>query len=160
MFSLSLSLSKGCVTLWCPCITFGRNAEILDKKPSCKQILLKRIFGAIIYICMYACAYRFSFFNLSVWFLLHAACFTAARNCFMLAYVFGIGARIYTCTYRVKLRALYSLPPKPCGDCCPSLLLFLRSLSRVPRAQKPWIRPWRRCLISISIFYYYFFFKA
>ena len=134
MFSLSVSLSKGCVTLWCPCITFGRNAEILDKKPSCKQILLKRIFGAIIY--MYACAYRFSFFNLSVWFLLHAACFTAARNCFMLAYVFGIGACIYTCTYRAKLRALYSLPPKPCGDCCVHHFCFFCALCQEYREPK------------------------
>ena len=43
------------------------------------------------------------------------------------------------------------------GLLCPSLLLLLRSLSRVPRAQKPWIRPWRRYLISISIFYLFYF---
>ena len=48
------------------------------------------------------------------------------------------------------------------GLLCPSLLLLLRSLSRVPRAQKPWIRPWRRYVISISIFYLfiYFFLKS
>ncbi|XP_050273342.1 protein PLANT CADMIUM RESISTANCE 7-like [Quercus robur] len=87
-----------CVTCWCPCITFGRTAEIVDK-------------GKI-------------------------SCFTAARNCFMLAYVFGIGACIYTCTYRAKLRAHYSLPPKPCGDCCVHYFCFYCALCQEHRELK------------------------
>lgn len=29
-------LIAGCLTCWCPCITFGRVAEIVDKGSSCK----------------------------------------------------------------------------------------------------------------------------
>ncbi|KAK4595191.1 hypothetical protein RGQ29_013572 [Quercus rubra] len=69
------------VTCWCPCITFGRIAEIVDQ-------------GGI-------------------------SCFRATRNCYCLAHLLGIGAcALYTCTYRSKLRAHYSLPPKPGPDIC------------------------------------------
>ena len=52
-------------------------------------------------------------------FWLHAACFRASRNCYCLAHLLGIGAcALYTCTYRSKLRAHYSLPPKPGPDIC------------------------------------------
>nr|POE69467.1 protein plant cadmium resistance 3 [Quercus suber] len=62
--------------------------------------------------------------------------FTAARNCFMLAYVFGIGACIYTCTYRARLRALYSLPSEPCGDCCVHHCCFFCALCQEYRELK------------------------
>uniref|UniRef100_A0A7N2L5D1 Uncharacterized protein n=1 Tax=Quercus lobata TaxID=97700 RepID=A0A7N2L5D1_QUELO len=64
------------------------------------------------------------------------SCFTAARNCFMLVYAFGIGACLYTCTYRAKLRALYSLPPKPCGDCCVHHFCFFCALCQEYRELK------------------------
>ncbi|XP_059455056.1 cell number regulator 2-like [Corylus avellana] len=70
--------SNCCVTCCCPCITFGRVAEIVDRgQTTCAC-------GGLIY---YALA--------------HLGC-----------------ACLYTCTYRTKLRALYSLPEDPCGDCC------------------------------------------
>lgn len=28
--------SSGCLTCWCPCVTFGRIAEIVDKGSTCK----------------------------------------------------------------------------------------------------------------------------
>ncbi|KAL0006521.1 hypothetical protein SO802_014082 [Lithocarpus litseifolius] len=40
------------------------------------------------------------------------SCFSATRNYMMLAHVFG--ACLYACTYRAKLRGIYSLPPEPC----------------------------------------------
>ncbi|XP_059455054.1 cell number regulator 2-like [Corylus avellana] len=70
--------SNCCVTCCCPCITFGRVAEIVDRgQTTCAS-------GGLTY---YALA--------------HLGC-----------------ACLYTCTYRPKLRALYSLPEDPCGDCC------------------------------------------
>lgn len=30
----------GCITCWCPCVTFGRIAEIVDKGSTCKKLLI------------------------------------------------------------------------------------------------------------------------
>ncbi|KAM4107884.1 hypothetical protein ACB094_03G001400 [Castanea mollissima] len=87
------------VTCWCPCITFGRTAEIVDQG--------------------------------------RTTCFTAIRNCLLLAHLAGIiGACIYTCTYRAKLRVHYSLPPKPCGDCCVHFCCFFCALCQEYRELK------------------------
>ncbi|KAL4636355.1 hypothetical protein ACB092_03G001400, partial [Castanea dentata] len=93
-----LDPSLGWVTCWCPYITFGRTAEIVDQG--------------------------------------RTSCFTATRNCLMLAHLFGIGACIYTCTYRAKLRGHYSLPPKPCGDCCVHFCCFFCALCQEYRELK------------------------
>ncbi|KAI4347168.1 hypothetical protein L6164_008004 [Bauhinia variegata] len=67
-----------CMAFCCPCITFGRNAEIIEGgRTTC-------------------CASGLIFFCL------------AQIGC----------AWIYSCTYRSKLRGLYSLPASPCSDCC------------------------------------------
>ncbi|KAJ8540497.1 hypothetical protein K7X08_032484 [Anisodus acutangulus] len=69
--------SNCCVTCCCPCVTFGRNVEIIDQgTTSCAH-------AGVIYYC-----------------LAHVG-----------------WACIYTCTYRTKLRAYFSLPEDPCGDC-------------------------------------------
>ncbi|XP_030444208.2 cell number regulator 2-like [Syzygium oleosum] len=67
------------ITCFCPCVTFGQNAEIIDKgSTSCAFA------GAL-------CCLMFHFFCCSY---------------------------CYTCTYRTKLRKLYSIPGSQCGDCC------------------------------------------
>jgi Cys-rich protein (TIGR01571 family) len=65
------------VTLWCPCITFGRIAEILDEGKT--------------------------------------TCFSPAKNYVLLLCI--LGSCVYACTYRAKLRGLFSLPVGG-GDCC------------------------------------------
>lgn len=39
----------GCLTLWCPCITFGKVAEILDKGTTCKLLLMNIIWSYYFY---------------------------------------------------------------------------------------------------------------
>lgn len=34
---------SGCLTWWCPCITFGRIAEIVDRGSSCKKLFMFRL---------------------------------------------------------------------------------------------------------------------
>jgi hypothetical protein len=48
--------------------------------------------------------------------LIFAACLCGGVSYYALCHL-GC-ACLYTCTYRTKLRALYSLPEDPCGDCC------------------------------------------
>lgn len=45
------------------------------------------------------------------------ACFCAGTICVLLWYLFGVFC-CYTCTYRSKLRGLFSLPGDQCGDYC------------------------------------------
>ncbi|XP_030961610.1 protein PLANT CADMIUM RESISTANCE 7-like isoform X1 [Quercus lobata] len=79
-----LSLSKGWVTCVCPCLTFARNAEIVDEGKT--------------------------------------SAFTAGRNYLVLCnFVPLLGATLYGCTYRSKLRRRFDLPEQPCSpceDCC------------------------------------------
>ncbi|KAF8407834.1 hypothetical protein HHK36_006970 [Tetracentron sinense] len=77
--------STGFITCFCPCITFGQVAEIVDKGTT-------------------SCAVAGLIF-----------CALASVGCECL----------YTCTYRSKLRGLYSLQEDPCADflvhcCCTS----------------------------------------
>ncbi|PON86477.1 PLAC8 motif-containing protein [Trema orientale] len=63
-------------TCCCPFITFGRNAEIIDRgRTTCAS-------AGLIFYLLNCCAF------------------------------------MYSCTYRTKLRGLYSLPEEPCKDCC------------------------------------------
>ncbi|KAA8532536.1 hypothetical protein F0562_032648 [Nyssa sinensis] len=54
----------GCITLWCPCITFGRIAEIVDKgSTSCETSgvlygLIPWLIGLGPWGCYYSCFYR------------------------------------------------------------------------------------------------------
>ncbi|KAF5940209.1 hypothetical protein HYC85_021376 [Camellia sinensis] len=40
----------GCLTCWCPCITFGRIAEIVDRGSTCKARIIT-IYNALILWC-------------------------------------------------------------------------------------------------------------
>ncbi|KAK3406014.1 hypothetical protein EUGRSUZ_K02209 [Eucalyptus grandis] len=71
-------ISNCFITCVSPCITFGQNAEIIDR-------------GNI-------------------------ACMRAASLCCLLSSTW-IFSFFYTCTYRTKLRGLYSIRGNQCGDC-------------------------------------------
>ncbi|KAK1258887.1 Protein PLANT CADMIUM RESISTANCE 2 [Acorus gramineus] len=50
-----------CVTLWCPCVTFGRIAEIIDKgSTSCgpSGLIYATLCLSIFHACIYSCFYR------------------------------------------------------------------------------------------------------
>ncbi|KAK4598610.1 hypothetical protein RGQ29_015887 [Quercus rubra] len=72
------------VTCVCPCLTFARNAEIVDEG--------------------------------------RTTAYTAGQNYLvLLTLVPVLGATLYGCTYRTKLRRHFELPEQPwgpCGDCC------------------------------------------
>ncbi|XP_044983863.1 protein PLANT CADMIUM RESISTANCE 11-like [Hordeum vulgare subsp. vulgare] len=68
-----------CLTLFCPCVVFGRIAEIVDK-------------GA-------------------------TSCCKSGTAYMLLASATGLGACLYSCGYRSRLREQYGLEEKPCGDC-------------------------------------------
>ncbi|KAF8017295.1 hypothetical protein BT93_H2474 [Corymbia citriodora subsp. variegata] len=67
------------ITCFCPCVTFGQIAEIIDRGST-------------------SCAY-------------------AGSLCFLMIYFFNC-SWCYTCTYRTKLRGLYSIPGNQCRDAC------------------------------------------
>lgn len=48
---------SGCLTCWCPCVTFGRIAEIVDRGSTCKFLIKQDIVGLIhdLYIYIYIC---------------------------------------------------------------------------------------------------------
>ncbi|KAL5715925.1 hypothetical protein ACHQM5_017681 [Ranunculus cassubicifolius] len=71
--------SNCCITFWCPCITFGQIAEVVDRGTTSCAL------GGAIYVLLMA--------------LIGCPC-------------------IYSCSYRKKLRNIYSLKEGPCGDCC------------------------------------------
>ncbi|KAK4479713.1 hypothetical protein RD792_015245, partial [Penstemon davidsonii] len=61
VFLIFLLIFSGCVTCWCPCITFGQVAEIVDKgSTSCG--VSGALYALISYTtgcgCMYSCCYR------------------------------------------------------------------------------------------------------
>ncbi|OAY65757.1 cell number regulator 2-like [Ananas comosus] len=68
-----------CMTCFCPCVTFGKIAEIVDKGSS--------------------------------------SCGTSGALYTLIMCVTGCQC-LYSCFYRSKMRALYSLQKRPCGDCC------------------------------------------
>nr|CAD1826696.1 unnamed protein product [Ananas comosus var. bracteatus] len=72
-------VSNCCMTCFCPCVTFGKIAEIVDKGSS--------------------------------------SCGTSGALYTLIMCVTGCQC-LYSCFYRSKMRALYSLQKRPCGDCC------------------------------------------
>ncbi|CAD5169057.1 unnamed protein product [Musa acuminata subsp. malaccensis] len=67
-----------CMTCFCPCVTFGRIAEIVDQgSASCGTS------GALYCLLEYLTCFHW----------------------------------VYSCCYRSKMRAQYSLPESPCADC-------------------------------------------
>ncbi|XP_020109195.1 cell number regulator 2-like [Ananas comosus] len=71
--------SNCCVTCFCPCITFGKIAEIVDRGST--------------------------------------SCATSAFLYGLVMYLTGCGC-LFSCSYRSKMRAQYSLRESPCSDCC------------------------------------------
>ena len=69
-------------------------------------------------------------------FWLHAACFRATRNLLASPSFWNWRMYIYTCTYRAKLRAHYSLPPKPGPDICVHCCCFFCALCQEYRELK------------------------
>ncbi|KAF7849099.1 hypothetical protein BT93_L1245 [Corymbia citriodora subsp. variegata] len=67
------------ITCFCPCVTFGQNAEIIDRGST--------------------------------------SCASAASRCCRMLNLFYC-SWCYTCTYRTKLRGLYSIPGNQCRDGC------------------------------------------
>ncbi|KAM1169993.1 hypothetical protein ACFX2I_020433 [Malus domestica] len=47
-----------CITLWCPCITFGKIAEIVDKACGASGALYTLIAFVTAFPCIYSCVYR------------------------------------------------------------------------------------------------------
>ncbi|KAK9290840.1 hypothetical protein L1049_009018 [Liquidambar formosana] len=80
-------LSLWCITCWCPWITFGRIAEIVDQGSS---------FG---------------------WGFGVAACVINAATYAVICHLTCCGACIYASFYRSRMRHRYGLPEKPCTDC-------------------------------------------
>ncbi|XP_072953155.1 cell number regulator 2-like [Typha angustifolia] len=72
-------VSNCCITCFCPCITFGQIAEIIDRGST--------------------------------------SCGTSGALYMLVMCVTGCSC-LYSCFYRSKMRAQYSLREKPCCDCC------------------------------------------
>ncbi|XP_075660081.1 protein PLANT CADMIUM RESISTANCE 7-like [Castanea sativa] len=73
--------SSNCwVTCLCPCLTFARDAEIVDEG--------------------------------------RTSAYTAGQNYLLLCTLVPVlGATLYACTYRTKLRRHFDLPEEPCAPC-------------------------------------------
>ncbi|XP_066346733.1 cell number regulator 2-like [Miscanthus floridulus] len=69
-----------CLTFFCPCVTFGRIAHIVDQGTT--------------------------------------SCCVGGSLYMLLTAVTGLGACLYSCIYRSKLRSQYGLTEQPCADCC------------------------------------------
>ena len=63
--------------MWCPCITFGRIAEIVDKGSSCKYATTRDLF----------CQLKFLFFFCSFFFFLKNLSFILLRKVSFFSYL-------------------------------------------------------------------------
>ncbi|RDX99604.1 Protein PLANT CADMIUM RESISTANCE 2, partial [Mucuna pruriens] len=63
LLSLNPQLS-GCITCWCPCVTFGQVAEIVDKGSTCKKLVTCGASGALytLICCVIGCGWVYSCF--------------------------------------------------------------------------------------------------
>ncbi|RWV83993.1 hypothetical protein GW17_00054334 [Ensete ventricosum] len=95
-----------CMTCFCPCVTFGRIAEIVDQGSTCKPSS-----SPTVSIQPNRCQHR-----LMGVFRWSAACGTSGVLYGVLEYLTCFHW-VYSCCYRSKLRAQYSLPESPCADC-------------------------------------------
>ena len=120
-----LSWELGMTTCCCPFITFGRNAEIIDRGRTSKLTTLysfplsyystiTRKYNAITYYFPVMLLQLLYTLSIDVSNIFYAACASAG----LIFYLLNCCAYMYSCTYRTKLRALYSLPEEPCKDCC------------------------------------------
>ncbi|GLJ49718.1 hypothetical protein SUGI_1055070 [Cryptomeria japonica] len=80
-----------CLTLWCPCVTFGQIAEIVDEgSPSCG------VSGAIYGLLCFT--------GIALAAITGLGCLSGFGWC-------------YSCTYRSRMRAKFNLAEIPCTDC-------------------------------------------
>ncbi|KZV56682.1 hypothetical protein F511_40374 [Dorcoceras hygrometricum] len=88
-----------CLTCWCPCITFGRIAEVVDRGSTCMPpcLFLQISFLSIILLLM--------------------TCGVSGALYSVVLCVSGCSC-LYSCFYRSKLRGQYFLEESPCADCC------------------------------------------
>lgn len=102
-----LSEFSGFITCFCPCITFGQIAEIVDKGSTCMH------------------SYHINLI-LITWFFLQSFLLTWSYCCFTACAVQGTVygalamtgfACLYSCFYRSKMRGQYDLEESPCVDC-------------------------------------------
>ncbi|KAK3002393.1 hypothetical protein RJ639_020873 [Escallonia herrerae] len=126
----SSDCSNCCITCWCPCITFGQIAEIVDKGSTCKSNELIDKF--LVYTSPQVEKYMLNFppflcygsgevyddkgFKGLFWWSLIAACVVSGALYALITMVTGCGC-MYSCFYRSKMRSQYMLPENPCGDC-------------------------------------------
>ncbi|GAY58928.1 hypothetical protein CUMW_190620 [Citrus unshiu] len=104
--------STCCLTYWCPWITFGRIAEIVDQGSSCK---FTNVIGHKI--------------------VLHAACGVNCALYFIIAWLTGCSC-LLSCGYRSKMRHQYMLKDSPCGDCLVHVFCELCALCQEYRELK------------------------
>ncbi|KAJ0537682.1 putative PLAC8 motif-containing protein [Helianthus annuus] len=120
-----------CLTCWCPCITFGQIAEIVDKgNTSCGvHGTLYAIIEALTCCgCLYSCAYRTkmrSQYGLKESpcndCLVHFCCESTAcgvhGTLYAIIEALTCCGCLYSCAYRTKMRSQYGLKESPCNDC-------------------------------------------
>jgi len=121
------SFSPGCLTLWCPCVSFGRVAEILDKGSNCKCVieLINSHHHAIFFIF---CFCQLIFVSAACW--LHGSLF------YLLAAFTHVGGCIYAWLYRAKLREIYGIEGHRCIDCLVSFFCLHLSICQEYRELK------------------------
>ncbi|WVZ22738.1 hypothetical protein V8G54_001282 [Vigna mungo] len=123
IFSL---LSAGCLTLWCPCVSFGRIAEILDKGKTCKCVIELINYDPLYFLNFCFCAMIFVI----------AACCLYGSLFYLLAGFTQLGGCIYAWLYRAKLREVYGIKGHHCIDCLVSFLCLHLSICQEYRELK------------------------
>ncbi|KAM0839020.1 hypothetical protein ACQ4PT_060587 [Festuca glaucescens] len=91
-----------CLTLFCPCVAFGRIAEIVDQGATSKAHTHQNKQEQAIARTPTSST---------------KACCASGTLYLALASLTGMGC-LYSCCYRSRLRGHYGLKEKPCGDCC------------------------------------------
>ncbi|RXH78372.1 hypothetical protein DVH24_001890 [Malus domestica] len=114
LFGCGNEYSTCCITYFCPCVTFGRIAEIVDEGKSFNNLKTNKL-NKIRYkrqIKIHCCVTNWSLYGRFG--LCLACCGQGCTYCGLM--LFGL-QWLYSCFYRQKLRAKYNLPDKPCCDC-------------------------------------------
>ncbi|KAK2980433.1 hypothetical protein RJ640_029217, partial [Escallonia rubra] len=91
-----------CVTCWCPCITFGRIAEIVDE-------------GATFHLFRLNVAMAMAV-DIPELIKSHPCAVSAAIYALIMHFT-GCGCCCYSFIYRSKMRRRYMLLEEPCADC-------------------------------------------
>lgn len=102
---LIVHLISAIITLFCPCVTFGQIAEMLDNGGTCKHTYHRRTKHN-----------QFSKITNASIIYSDSACETAGCVYTTIACVIACPC-IYSCTYRTKLRNRFGLDESPASDC-------------------------------------------